>query len=41
MIGGLDIRISPQTPALLEAAGIWLTTEMYMVPERRAVGANG
>ncbi|WP_332803796.1 acyl-homoserine-lactone synthase [Sphingomonas sp. RT2P30] len=24
MIGGLDIRISPETPGLLEAAGIWL-----------------
>ncbi|MEO7679815.1 MAG: acyl-homoserine-lactone synthase [Sphingomonas sp.] len=41
MIGGLDIRITSETPALLEAAGIWNAAPTPMLPERRAVGANG
>ncbi|MFA5966684.1 MAG: acyl-homoserine-lactone synthase [Sphingomonas sp.] len=40
-IAGLDIHISRATPALLEAAGIWLPTATPMLHERRAVGANG
>jgi len=41
MIGGLDIRISGETPALLDAAGIWDPPVAPILPERRAVGANG
>jgi acyl-homoserine lactone synthase len=41
MIGGLDIRISGETPALLQAAGVWLASATPILPERRAVGAKG
>jgi N-acyl-L-homoserine lactone synthetase len=41
MLGAIDIRISDETPALLEAAGIWSPVATMGVDERRAAGANG
>jgi acyl-homoserine lactone synthase len=41
MIGGLDIHITRETPALLEAAGVWLANVTPILPERRAAGAKG
>ncbi|MDB5576858.1 MAG: autoinducer synthase [Bradyrhizobium sp.] len=40
-IGALDIRISTDTPAQLDAAGIWAPVPKPDFSERRAVGANG
>ncbi len=40
-LGALEIRISPETPAKLLAAGIWSPIPTLAFPERRAAGANG
>ena len=41
MIGALDIRISDETPARLDAAGIWSPVPIPAFGEMRAAGANG
>lgn len=40
-IGAIEIRIVPDTPAKLHAAGIWSPVPTLGFPERRAAGANG
>jgi N-acyl-L-homoserine lactone synthetase len=40
-IGALDIRIADETPALLDAAGIWSPVPTINANERRAAGAKG
>jgi acyl-homoserine lactone synthase len=40
-IGALDIRITGDTPALLDAAGIWSPVPTINANERRAAGAKG
>lgn len=39
MLGALEIDITPETPALLEAGGIWCPTAFQQIPARRAVRA--
>lgn len=42
VIGGIDIRITAETPALLDAAGIWSPPSTTIdITERRAAGAKG
>lgn len=38
-LGALEIEITPQTPALLEASGIWWPTSFPEIPARRAASA--
>jgi N-acyl-L-homoserine lactone synthetase len=40
-IGAIEIRIAPDTPAKLQATGIWSPVPTLGFPERRAAGANG
>jgi|APAra7269096661_1048516.scaffolds.fasta_scaffold00076_96 acyl-homoserine lactone synthase len=40
MLGAIEIRITPDTPAKLFASGIW-SPVLTLGQERRAVGANG
>jgi N-acyl-L-homoserine lactone synthetase len=40
-IGALDIRITDDTPNLLDAAGIWSPVPTIDINEGRAAGANG
>jgi len=41
MIGGIDIRITRETPALLDAAGIWSPSNSIGADDKRAAGARG
>jgi acyl-homoserine lactone synthase len=41
MLGALEIRITDDTPAQLNAAGIWSPVPALLPNERRAAGANG
>lgn len=41
IIGALHIDITPDTPAQLDAAGIWSPLNVLDYNERRAAGANG
>lgn len=42
VIGGIDIRITAETPALLDATGIWSPPSTTIdITERRAAGAKG
>ena len=41
VIGALDIRINEDTPARLDAAGIWSPVTILGAGERRAAGAKG
>jgi len=40
VLGALEIRIAPDTPARLHAAGMWSPVPTLGFPERRAAGAN-
>lgn len=41
MIGGIDIRITPDTPSLLDAAGIWSPPIVIGASAFRTAGARG